>query len=224
MVSSIFLLAGKLDWSSSGVVTKFHSSLVSLKCLTVPYQLFHLSLSLFLSTSFRFLGLPLWSSTCVFSSQVAMTASSSFVSSIWPSVAICYSLAICLYLTVPLSVWSSVSLSVAEMSLILPKAKPDKQKRKKIPHGKNKQTQIRNKEYAVQFSFTLSLSWASRTKENCNSVAGVSVMPSHGEGSSRLLAMKLKVWNYGLVDTDAFSFPEMPWQGILYRAGATEGN
>lgn len=60
-----------------------------------------------------------------------MTASSSFVSSIWPSVAICYSLAICLYLTVPLSVWSSVSLSVAEMSLILPKAKPDKQKRKK---------------------------------------------------------------------------------------------
>lgn len=79
------------------------------------------------------------------------------------------------------------------MSLILPKAKPDKQKRKKIPHGKNKQTQIRNKEYAVQFSFTLSLSWASRTKENCNSVAGVSVMPSHGEGSSRLLAMKVKV-------------------------------
>lgn len=129
---------------------------------------------------------------CVFSSQAAMTASSSVVSSIWPSVAICYSLAICLYLTVPLSDWSSVSLSVAEMSLILPRANSDKQKRNKIPHEKSKQTQIRNREYAVQFSFTLSLSWAYRT-ENCSSEAGVSVMPSHGEGSSRLLAVKLKV-------------------------------
>lgn len=45
----------------------------------------------------------------------------------------------------------------------------------------------------MPFPFTLSLSWAYRTKENCGSVIGASVMPSHGGGSSRVLAVKLKV-------------------------------
>lgn len=178
MVPAEFVLAGKLDCKLFKVGTGSHRPLVSLtgKVPDIPQQL---SVWAFLSSSLLLAGFLACFSDhlpVLFASQATIIASS--VSSIWPSVAIHCSPTTCLYLAVPPSVCPVFCLFLCQLLKYLSYC-PSKKQTTKILRNTQEEKQKPNKEYAVQFSFTLSLSWAHRTKENCSSAAAVYVMPSH---------------------------------------------
>lgn len=143
----------------------------------IPQQL---SVCAFLSSSLLLAGFLACFSDhlpVLFASQGTIIASSvSF--SIWPSVAIHCSPTTCLYQAVPSSLCPVFCLFLCQLLKYLSYCLSKKQTTK-ILKNTQEEKQKPNKEYAVQFCFTLSLSWAHRTKENCSSVAAVYVMPSH---------------------------------------------